>query len=143
MSTEKPYPASAPPSEDAWLQPRDVEVSWLGVIDRLLPSRRSDASGAHEAVSPLTVAGAAPASLSHRCSETSTQGRGALSLLNDLDCWGIGRRRHTDAEAPRCTRCRGARPHLARFLGGAAPKARRARGRHRRFPQARGSAPRL
>src|SRR5579862_4055421 len=62
MSTEKPYPASAPPSEDAWLQPRDVEVSWLGVIDRLLPSRRNDASGADEAVSPLTVAGAAPAS---------------------------------------------------------------------------------
>src|SRR5579862_9125747 len=62
MSTEKPYPASAPPSEDAWLQPRDVEVSWLGVIDRLLPSRRSDASGTNEAVSPLTVAGAAPAS---------------------------------------------------------------------------------
>src|SRR5579862_8625420 len=62
MSTEKPYPASAPPSEDAWLQPRDVEVSWLGVIDRLLPSRRSDASGMREAVSPLTVAGAAPAS---------------------------------------------------------------------------------
>ena len=42
----------------------EAEVSWLGVVDRVRLPGRASASGIHAAISPLTVAGAAP--VSHR-----------------------------------------------------------------------------
>ena len=67
-----------PPPEDHRLQGRDEEVSWLGVVDRgTFPAGSRLPVALYAAISPLTVAGAAPAShrtsLSHRGADASTR----------------------------------------------------------------------